>query len=193
MTPNSKSMVVRLFVVLAVLLAQGGALAADAGGIFPAVKAKTFSKQKFNFPASLSGTRLNVLFLAMSDEQDNGQYQQEALLDWQAALNERDVFSKEVVAYHFPVLKSPPFFVKGIIRSAMRDAYEGKVPLDQAAILFVDDLPAFAGGAALELDKRPTIVIASADGRPLHSIKGEVSPDGVDALVAAIQMRARDE
>lgn len=177
--------------VLACLLALTQSHAEERGATFQSVKAKTFSKQKFTFPASLKGKRLNVLFLAMSDNQENGQFQQEALLAWQATLVSRGVFTDEILAYHFPVLESPPFFVKGIIRAAMRDSYEGKVPLDQAGILFVDDLPRFAESAALALDDRPTIVIAASDGRPLQSVKGEVSPEGVEAVIAAIAAHSR--
>ena len=175
-----------LFLLLGGWLLPPPAAADEAGAAFQTVKAKTFSKEKFVFPAGLKGARVNVLFLAMSDERENGQYQQEALLAWQAALDERDVLSDDVVAYHSPVLESPPFFVKGIIRSAMRDAYEGKVSLDNAAILFVDDLERFAASAQLALDSRPTVVIATDDGRPLRAFKGEVSTQGVDDVVAAI-------
>ena len=163
----------------------------EPNGTFLTVKAKTFSKDKFTFPASLKGERLNVLFLAMSGDRDNGQYQQEALLDWQIALESRGAFADGVVAYHFPVLENPPFFVKGIIASAMRDSYEGKIPLEQAGVLYVDDLEDFAAAVALELDDRPTVVIAAPDGRPLHSVKGEVSPEAVDSLMAAIQSHSR--
>lgn len=166
---------------------------ADDGGTFQQVKAKTFDKEKFVFPQDLRGTQLNILFLAMSSDRDNGQYQQGALLAWHAALDERGVFSDEVLPYHFPVLESPPWFVKGIIVGAMRDAYEGKVPPDQSGVLYVDDLAAFAAEAQLALDQKPTIVIASAAGptraAPLQVFKGEVSPEGVDAVAAAITAR----
>ena len=88
--------------------------------------------------------------------------------------------------YHFPVLSGPPFFVKGIIARGMRRSYEGKVPLDQGGVLFVDDLDEFAAAAQLELDGSPTIVITSADADPLIVFKGEVSSRGVDEVVAVI-------
>jgi len=155
-------------------------------GEFETVKAKTFDKNKFVFPSDVRGSRINVLFLAMSSDQDNGIYQQDLLLEWQAQLDQRDVFSGEVVAYHFPVLAGPPFFVKGIIRRALKKSYDGKVPLDQAGVLFVDDLESFAAAANLPLDGEPTIVIADADGKPLQAFKGEATLDGVGALMTAI-------
>lgn len=155
-------------------------------GDFVTVKAKTFDKKKFVFPSDVRGSRLNVLFLAMSADQDNGIYQQDLLLEWQAQLDKRAVFSEEVVAYHFPVLSGPPFFVKGIISRALRKSYVDKVPLDQAGVLFVDDLESFAAAANLPLDGQPTIVIADADGKPLQAFKGEATPDGVGALMTTI-------
>jgi len=176
--------------VLMILLAgcTGGsvALAETAGDTFPRVKAKTFDKEKFVFPDDLRGTRLNVLFLAMTKDQDIGEYLQKALIDWQVALEQRDAFSDGVLAWHFPVLSGPPFFVKGIIRRAMRDEYEGRVSLDQAGVLFVDDLDEFAAAAGLIVDDRPTIVIATADARQLQTFKGDVTPEGADEVANAI-------
>jgi hypothetical protein len=156
-------------------------------GSFEKVKAKTFAKEKFIFPDDVRGTQLNILFLAMSADRENGEAQQLELLEWHAALAERGVFSDAVMAYHFPVLAGVPFFVKGMIIGAMRDSYDGKVPLDQASVLFIKDLTSFADSAGLALDERGTIVIASADVKPLKFFKGEVSAEGVDEIVATIE------
>lgn len=171
---------------LALLAASPSALPDDAGA-FQTVKAKSFDKEKFVFPADVRGGRLNVLFLAMSGDQDSAQYQQGALLDWYAALDERGVFSDDVVAYHFPVLSRVPFFVKGIVSRALTRSYEGKLALDQGAVLFVKDLEGFAAAAGLALDDRPTIVVAAADATPLRTFKGEVSPEGVDEIATAVE------
>jgi hypothetical protein len=151
------------------------------------VKAKTLDKEKFVFPDDVRGAQVNILFLAMGGDREDGTYQQDALLAWQAALEERGVFSDDVMAYHFPVMEGVPFFVKGIIVGAIRDSYEGKVPLDQAGVLFIKDLEAFAEVAGLVVDGQPTIVIATSEAKPLRSFKGEVSPEGVDEIVAAIE------
>jgi hypothetical protein len=153
---------------------------------FATVNAKTLDKEKFVFPGDVRGAQLNILFLAMGGDREDGTYQQDALLAWQAALEERGVFSDDVMAYHFPVMEGVPFFVKGIINSAMRDSFAGKVPPDQVAVLFIKDLEAFAEAAGLVVDGQPTIVIATSDAKPLQSFKGEVSAEGVDEIVAAI-------
>ena len=156
-------------------------------GSFEQVKTKTFDKEKFIFPDDVRATQLNIFFLAMGADRDAGEAQQLALIDWHVALAERGVFSDTVMPYHFPVLAGVPFFVKGMVTGAMRDTYEGKVPLDQAGILFIKDLAAFAGSAGLPLDDQPTIVIATAEAIPLQFFKGEVSPLGVDEIIAAIE------
>lgn len=154
---------------------------------FEQIKAKTLDKEKFIFPDDIRGARLNILFLAMSANRENGEYQQGALLAWHEALAERGVFSAEVMPYHFPVMEGVPFFVKGLIVNSIRDSYAGKVPLGQCGVLFVKDIEAFADAAGLTLDRQPTIVIANSELVPLQSFKGEVSPEGVDEIVAAIQ------
>jgi hypothetical protein len=159
--------------------------AADAG--FLTVKAKTFEKDKFVFPDDLRGATLNILFLGLSNDQDNGEYQQKVLLEWYGALEARGIFSDQVIAYHFPVMESPPFFVKGIIARAMRNSYEGQILLSQGGVLYVDDLDEFSAAVDIEVDGQATIVVANSEMIPLQTFKGEVSVQGVDELAAAIE------
>jgi hypothetical protein len=168
--------------VAAVAVGQEGSL-----GTFEKVKAKTFDKEKFIFPEDIRGTRLNVIFLSMGTDRESGEAQQLELLDWHDALAARGVFSDAVMPYHFPVLAGVPFFVKGMIAGAMGETYENRVPPDQAGLLFIKDLDKFAAAAGLTADGQSTIVIASADAAPLRSFKGEVSEQGVDEIVAAIE------
>jgi hypothetical protein len=174
---------------LIVAMTVAGIAPLAGAGEFQSVKTKTFAKEKFVFPGDIGPAKLNLFFLAMSDDQDSGQAQQQALLDWHAALAERGVFSDDVVPYHFPVMEGVPFFVKGIVSGAMTDIYEGKVPLGQAAPLFIKDLEKFAAGPGLPLDGEPTIVIVSSAAQPLEFFKGEVSPDGVERIADAIAGR----
>jgi len=179
------------YLLLAVLFAASAIHAAElTGAVFEVTETETFDDEDFVFPDDCDGTKLNILFLALSDDQDNGQYQQEALLAWHAALEQGGVFSAAIKPYHFPVLESPPFFVKGIIANAMSESYEGKVPLDQAGVMFIKDLPGFAAAAKIPLDSKPTIVIASADGVPLEMFKGEVSEEGIATVKTTIGARS---
>jgi len=154
---------------------------------FPRVEAKTFDKEDFIFPEDLHGERLNVLFLAMAKDQDTGEYLQKALIDWQIELEQRGVLDDSVIAWHFSVISGVPFFIKGIVTRAMRKEYSGKVPLDQAGILFVDDIDEFSADAKLPIDDKPTIVITTTDGYQLRTFKGDVTPAIADEVAAAIQ------
>ena len=172
----------RLLLISVLLLVAPVAGAAE----FVTVKTKNFAKDTFVFPDDVRGGRLNVLFLAMSDDMDNGREQQDKLLEWQAALDAQGLFSADVVAYYFPVLEGVPFFIKGVVSGRMRDSYTGTVPRERAGALFTKDLDGFAAAAELPVDGEPTIVIASADARPLRYFKGEVTPEGVDEIVQAV-------
>lgn len=178
------SKLVSIAVAVAALVTGPVALAENAPA-FQDVETKTFDKKKFAFPDDFAAPKLNIVFLGMSADQDNGQYQQEALLAWHAALEEQGAFDADTLAYHFPVMESPPFFVKGIIRKAMAESYEGKVPLNQAGVLYVKDLEAFAAAAGLALDEQATIVLVTSDGQLHEVFKGEVSAEGVAAIRTA--------
>jgi hypothetical protein len=177
-----------LLALLFALFALGSPVIAENSdsGSFERVKTKTMDKKKFVFPDDVRGSQLNIMFISMGADRDSGEAQQLALIDWHVALEERGVFDEQVMPYHFPVLAGVPFFVKGMIAGQMRDSYENKVPLSQAGILFIKDLDSFAGSAGLTLDGQPTIVITTSEAKPLKTFKGEVSPDGVDEIVAAI-------
>jgi len=169
------------------------AISADtAGDAFMRIKTKTFDKEKFVFPDDLRATRLNVVFLAMTKDQDTGEYLQKALIDWQVELERRDAIVDGVIVWHFPVLSGVPFFVKGVATRGMRKEYEGKVPLDQAAVLFVDDIDEFAAAAGQVVDDRPTIILATPDARPLQTFKGDVTPEGADEVANAIKAWLND-
>jgi len=170
------------------LFAAASAIPADApGDAFARIETKTFDKQKFVFPDDLRATRLNVVFLAMTKDQDTGEYLQKALIDWQTELERRNAIADGVMAWHFPVISGLPFFIKGIVTRAMRKEYDGKVPLDQAAVLFVDDIDEFAAEFGQVVDDRPTIVLATPDARPLQIFKGDVTPEGADEITDAIK------
>ena len=162
-------------------------------GNFMAINTKTFDKEKFVFPSSFKGRKINLLFLGMSNDQDNGQALQLQLLDWHKALAERGAFSDDVMPYHFMAMNSPPFFVKGIIRNAMGEVYEGVVPANQGGVLYLDDLDAFAKSAGLTVDEQATIVLTSAKGKPIEVFKGPVSEEGLQSLTKALGLAANSE
>ncbi len=148
---------------------------------FETVKSKNLEGDKFAFPADLDAPKLNIVMLAISEDQDNGTWQGEALLEWYALLEAQGVLSDDVKAWHFSVMKVP-FFIKGVIRSSMADDYEGKLPLDQAAPLYVKDAKKFAAAADVTVDDKPTVVLMTPDGQLHESFKGEPT----EALLAQV-------
>ncbi|MGK0498947.1 MAG: hypothetical protein ACJAYG_000578 [Oceanicoccus sp.] len=155
-------------------------------GELETLKTKNFDGDKFMFPADIEAQPLALLFLAMSSEQDNGQWQQLQLIEWHKQLEAAQVINNEVSAYHFPVMESPPFFVKGIIRNAMAKAYEGTANMSQSGVLYVDDLVKFARSAELILNDQPTLLLLSSDGKILQEFKGTVSDEGIAEIQASI-------
>ncbi len=151
-------------------------------GRFQTVAAETMDGEAFSFPADLQGNPL-ILGVAMSTSRANGEYQQGVLLDWQAWLEAEPPLPPGAAIYHFPVIESPPRFIRGAIRRAMRRTFADRVPNDRAAMLFVDDSAAFAAAAGLTLDDEPTLVLADAAGQPRWLFKG--GPD--DANTAALR------
>jgi hypothetical protein len=152
---------------------------------FLRVESKTFDKEKFVFPDNFAAPELNIVFLGMNADREDGEYQQKVLLDWHAALAAQGAFDANTLAYHFQALESPPFFVKGIIRNAIAESYEDKVPMSQAGVLYVKDLEVFAASAGLQPDGQATIVLVTPDGALHEVFKGEPTPEGLAALRAA--------
>lgn len=153
---------------------------------FQKVEIETLDKADFVFPDDLKAKSLNIVLLAISKEQDNGEWQGDRLIEWYAALNEKGVLSEDVLGYHFSVMKVP-FFVKGLIRGGLADSYEGKVPPDQAGAIFVKDVEAFARSAGIALDGQPTVVLVSADGEILQIFKGVVTEADTQAVASAVE------
>lgn len=150
------------------------------------VKTKTFDKEKFLFPDDLKGEPVSVLMLAISDEKEAGERQQKELLEWQTAIDASGGLPGGILSYHFPVLQNSFFLPTGIIRGAMKDSYQDKVPLSQAGVLFVKDLDLFLSSANLTLDDQATLLIVKPDGSILFQIKGTVDEDKLAQLRAAL-------
>ena len=161
-------------------------ISATANAELEIIKTETFDGEKFIFPTDIKGSPLSLLFLAMGKDRDNGQLQQQQLIEWHKALQERGILNEQISAYHFAVMESPPFFVKGIIRSAMADAYEGTAATNQSGVLYIDDLEQFANKGKLILDEKPTLVLLSVDGEKLQEFKGTVSDEMISAVQSAI-------
>jgi hypothetical protein len=69
----------------------------------------------------------------------------------------------------------------------MADSYKGKIPLDQAAAIFVKNIAAFAETAGITIDSQPTILLVSPAGEILNTVKGPVSDENLSLVSAAIR------
>jgi hypothetical protein len=172
-------------IVLLMLPLLAGQTLAE-GNAFEQVETKTLDKEKFVFPDDLRGGRLDIVLLAIGEDQDNGTWQGDALLDWYAALDGEQLLSDDVMAWHFSAMKVP-FFIKSVIRNGMADEYAGKVPADQSAPLYVKNVKDFASAAGLEIDGKPSILLVSPGGEILATFKGEATPEKVAAVATAVK------
>ena len=173
-------------VILLVLLSFITSNAVADNPAFASIETETLDEKAFMFPDDLRAGKLNIVMLAISEEQDNGTWQGEALLDWYAELTKAGILSGDIMAWHFSVLKVP-FFVKGLVRGGMADSYKGKIPLDQASAMFVKDVSAFAKSADIVLDGQPTIILVSPEGELLERFKGAVSEAQLAKVIAAVE------
>ena len=142
---------------------------------FMEIEAETVGRSDFRFPHDALQSSAAVFGLAMSTSRENGEQQQEQLLQWQRIIDTRGLLPTGMPMYHFPVIESPPFFVRGLIRRGIRDVFRGKVDDQLAAVLFVDSTSIFASQAGIPLDSDATIVVVNTDGSLRGYIKGEPS------------------
>jgi hypothetical protein len=170
-----KKILLLLSTALLLMTTSLSSLSEQATGELLDVKTKTFDGEKFNFPEDLKGQPVTVLFLAISESKESGERQQQELLTWQAAIDERGGLPEGILAYHYPVLQDSFFLPSGIIRNAMAKSYEEKVPLNQAGVLFVKDLEKFVNSAGIALDDQATVITVDSNGRVLTQIKGTYS------------------
>lgn len=156
-------------------------------GAFERVEAENFAKGSFVFPDDIRDDGPNLLFLSIATDQKNGEYQGDALMVWHEALEERSIIPELARPWHFPVMESPPFFVRGLIRRGIAASFQGKLPPEQGAVLFIDDLNAFAGAAGgWVVDGEPTLVLFK-DNKIRAVFKGQMTPAGIDEIVTALQ------
>ena len=176
----------RFSALLVVALLSLSILHSHAAGQLPTVESETLDEEEFVFPKDLKGEKQDVLLLAITETQENGTAQQQALLKWEAAIRESGGLPNNQSAYYLIVMESPPFFVKGFIRKDMKEKFSKSVALDRLGILFIDDIKEFSKTSGLAIDGEPTIVVASKTGEPKVVIKGAVTPEKLQQLKAAL-------
>jgi hypothetical protein len=172
---------------LATVLLMINAAASYAAGQLPAIESETLDGKDFIFPKDLNGEKQDVLFLSITETQENGMAQQEQLLKWEEAIRESGGLPNQQSSYYLVVMESPPFFVKGFIRKDMKEKYGKRVALNHLGILFIDDMKEFTKTTAIASDGEPTVVVADKSGKLTTVIKGAVTPEKLQELKAALQ------
>lgn len=149
---------------------------------FPQVKTQNAEGDEFIFPQDAIQEGPALFALAMSTNRKNGEVQQAELIAWQEYFNAHEERTYQLKVYHFPVLASIPFFVKGAIRKGIGKSYENLVPKERVAILFISDVENFADQAGIPLDEQSTLVLVKEQGEIAGYIKGPPTEENLDAL-----------
>ena len=155
-------------------------------GDYQRVAGKTLAKDEFVFPDDLPPSRVNVLFVAISDSQESGERQGDLLRAWHAELAAQGLLTADMPGYHFPVMQGVPFFVKGLVSRGMRKVYGETIPLEQVAILHVDSVAEFAASIGVPDDGKPTVVLVSGTGDVLALFHGYEDEVDIAAIAQAI-------
>jgi hypothetical protein len=162
-------------VIFCLFIVSSTAYAESDKPALPTIEAETFDEEDFIFPEALKGQPISVVFLLLSSDREHGESQRAASIAWQQVLDSDKVLPENILAYHFPVMKHVPFFVRGMVVSSFSDAFEATVPANQSGMLFVDDLDVFAKENNFTVDQGPLILFISTEGNILDSLSGELS------------------
>lgn len=149
---------------------------------FAEVKTKTADGNSFSFPDDALQKGPALFALAISKTRENGEEQQQALLEWQTYFNENPSVLAGLPVYHFPVIGSVPFFVKGAIRGGIAKTYAPLVGSDRIAVVFISDAETFFEQAGIPIDAEPTLALVAKNGTILGFLKGGVTEENLRKL-----------
>jgi hypothetical protein len=151
-------------------------------GTFPQVKAKAADGNSFLFPDDALQKGPALFAFAISTSRENGEEQQKSLIEWQTFFNENPSVLAGLPVYHFPVIGSVPFFVKGAIRNGIWKIYSPQVESEQVAVLFISDLEGFSETSGIPIDTLATLALVDQTGTVLNYLKGGVNEENLDRL-----------
>ncbi|MEA5031665.1 MAG: hypothetical protein VB025_05925 [Sphaerochaeta sp.] len=157
------------------------ALVPLAGATFPQTGAKTIGGSEFDFPSDALSRGPALFALAMGTSRENGEIQQQHLLQWQAYLISSTSYLREWPLYHFPVIDAPGF-IQGVIRRGIAKSYEGVVDADKAAVLFIKNARKFSEESAIPIDNQATLVVVRSNGSIAGFVKGLPSAHSLEKL-----------
>jgi hypothetical protein len=147
------------------------------GRVLAPIESETLDGASFLFPTEAVAESVGVIGLAMGTSRDNGEVQQEQLLEWHRYLTSAPDPFNRVKLYHIPVIDAPKF-IQGIIKRGITKSYEDIIPLNQAALLFMKDPEKFAFDAGIPIDEDTTVVVLK-DSTVFGYVKGSPTAQAV--------------
>ncbi|AEV28142.1 hypothetical protein SpiGrapes_0282 [Sphaerochaeta pleomorpha str. Grapes] len=168
-------------IVLVIILVFAVSLTLTAES-FAEVKTKTADGNSFTFPEDALQTGPALFAMAISKTRQNGEEQQQILLQWQTYFNENPSFLAGLPVYHFPVIGSVPFFVKGAIRGGIAKTYAPFIGSDRLAVVFISDAETFFAQAGIPIDEEPTLAFVVKNGTIKGFLKGGVTEENLFRL-----------
>lgn len=157
-------------------------------GSFATVDARSLDGASFSFPHDALQEQITLFALAMGTSRESGEIQQEHLLQWQKLLESDTGTLVSIPFYHFPVLDVPRF-IQGVVRRGIAKSYEGVVPADRGAVLFMRQPETFAAQAGIPIDDQATIAVVHSDGAIIGFVKGPPSAQAYDSLKNLVESR----
>ena len=176
----------RLLLICMLLLL--GAHVQLSSGTFATIETRSLDGVAFSFPHDALKEEITLFALAMGTSRESGEIQQEQLLRWQKLLESDTGTLVSIPLYHFPVLDVPRF-IQGVVRRGIAKSYEGVIPADRGAILFMRQPETFATQAGIPIDDRATIAVVRSDGTIIGFVKGPPSTQGYDSLRSLVEIR----
>ena len=152
-----------------------------ASATFPETNARTIGGTEFEFPGDALTQGPALFALAMGTSRENGEVQQQHLLQWQAYLASSTSALRNWPLYHFPVIDAPGF-IQGVIRRGIAKSYEGRVDADKAVVLFIKSARKFSEESAIPIDDQATLVVVQANGTIAGFVKGLPSAPSLEKL-----------
>jgi hypothetical protein len=153
-------------------------------------KAKSLADTEFVFPTDLLKDSPVLIALNIGTSRENGEMQQEALIDWQNVIESSSFSFQSAPLYHISVIEGAPFFVRGAIRRGLAESFGDLIDPKRGAVLFLSKAEKFAKQAEIPIDGEPTMVVVRSDGKITGYVKGRVDSLALSNL-AAIWEKAR--
>lgn len=153
---------------------------------FPALDTRAADGGRLSLPQDWPAGGQLLLAIALSDDQDNGSEQQQALVVWQQQL-QAAAWPDRIPLYHVPVVVGAPRLVHGLIRRGLASSYPEQQDLARVVPLFLTQATPITQGLGIEVNRQPHLVLLDANRRVQWRYNGGYDPQVLQELLAQIQ------